>query len=86
MQNVFIPFSCSSTTKIFYDYIYQKWVYAGNSQRSSEFISRRVDEGFTMGKTELEEGRLPKEVTKWRPVGKRKRFRLNLPGRKGLKD
>lgn len=37
------------------NYIHQKWVYSGKSQRSSEFISRRVDGGFMVDKTELEE-------------------------------
>jgi len=32
------------------------------------------------------EGRLPKEVMKWRPPGKRKRGRLNVPRRTGLED
>jgi hypothetical protein len=31
----------------------------------------------------MEEGRLPKDVMKWRPPGRRKRGR---PGRKGLED
>ena len=34
----------------------------------------------------MEEGRLPKEVMKWLPPGRRKRGRPNLPGRKGLED
>jgi len=34
----------------------------------------------------MEEGRLPKEVMKWRPPGRRKPGRPNLPGRKGLED
>jgi len=33
----------------------------------------------------MEEGRLPKEVTKWRPPGRRNRG-LNVPGRKGLQN
>jgi len=32
----------------------------------------------------MEEGRLPKEVIKWRPPGRRKRGRPKVPGRKGL--
>jgi hypothetical protein len=34
----------------------------------------------------MEEGRLPKEVKKWRPPGRRKRARPKLTGRKGLED
>ena len=35
----------------------------------------------------MEEGRLPKEVVKWRPPGRRENaVDLNLPGRKGLED
>jgi len=34
----------------------------------------------------MEEGRLPKEVMKWRPPGRRKRGRPKLTGRKGLED
>ena len=34
----------------------------------------------------MEEGRLPKEVMKWRPPGRRKRGRPKLPGRTGLED
>jgi hypothetical protein len=34
----------------------------------------------------MEEGRLPKEVMKWRPPGRRKRGRPNSTGRKGLED
>jgi hypothetical protein len=34
----------------------------------------------------MEEGRLPKEVMKWRPTAKRNRGRLNSPGWKGLED
>jgi hypothetical protein len=33
----------------------------------------------------MEEGRLPKEVMKWRPPGRTKRGRPNSPGRKGLR-
>ena len=33
-----------------------------------------------------EEGRLPKEVMKWRPPEKENEVDLNLPGRKGLED
>jgi hypothetical protein len=32
------------------------------------------------------EGRMPKEVMKWRPPGRRKRGRRKLTGRKGLED
>jgi len=34
----------------------------------------------------MDEGRLPKEVVKWRPPRRRKRGRPKLTGRKGLKD
>jgi hypothetical protein len=34
----------------------------------------------------MEEGRLPEEVMKWRPPGRRKQVDLNLAGRKGLED
>jgi hypothetical protein len=34
----------------------------------------------------MEEGRLPKEVMKWRPPARRYRGRLNSPGRKELED
>ena len=34
----------------------------------------------------MEEGRLPKEVMKWRPPGRRKQVDLNVPGRTGLED
>jgi len=34
----------------------------------------------------MEEGRLPKEVMKWRPLEEENEVDLNLPGRKGLED
>ena len=34
----------------------------------------------------MEEGRVPKEVMKWRPPGRENGVDLNLPGRKGLED
>ena len=34
----------------------------------------------------MEEGRLPKEVMKWSPPGRKHKVDLNLPGRKGLED
>ena len=34
----------------------------------------------------MEEGRLPKEVMKWRPPGRRKRGRPKRTGRTGLED
>jgi len=34
----------------------------------------------------MEEGRLPKEVMKWRPLGRRKRGRPKRTGRTGLED
>jgi hypothetical protein len=34
----------------------------------------------------MEEGRLPKEVTKWRRPGEENEIDLNLAGRKGLED
>ena len=38
------------------------------------------------GHVQMEEGRLPKEVTKWRPPGRRKRGRPKLTWAAGIRE